>query len=96
MKTWLIDSLRNIQKRFVSWLSIVTIVLIGTTLILGLYFASSTVRRASLSYIDEQNFRDFDISSSIGIKQEDVDKIKTLPEVKDAEGQITFYGIASF
>ena len=63
---------------------------------MGLYFASSTVRRASLSYIDEQNFRDFDISSSIGIKQEDVDKIKTLPEVKDAEGQITFYGIASF
>ncbi|SEG10499.1 MacB-like periplasmic core domain [Butyrivibrio sp. Su6] len=63
---------------------------------MGLYFASSTVRRASLYYIDEQNFRDFDISSSIGIKQQDVDKIKSLPEVKDAEGQITFYGIASF
>jgi putative ABC transport system permease protein len=94
VKTWLKDALRNIKKRIVSWLSIVTIVLIGTTLILGLFFASSTVKKASASYISGQNFKDFDVSSSMGITGDDIEKIKKLDEVNDAEGQITFQGVA--
>ncbi|SFP51557.1 putative ABC transport system permease protein [Butyrivibrio proteoclasticus] len=92
LKTWLVDALRNIKVRIVSWLSIVTIVFIGTTLILGLYFGSSTVKKASTSYIATQNFKDYDISCSMGIKNDEIDFLKTLDEVNDAEGQISFMG----
>ena len=94
IKTWLIDALRNVWKRIVSWLSIATIVFIGTTLILGLYFASSTVRSASVSYIDERNFRDFDISCSLGIKEDEIARIRQLEGFADAEGQLSCPGVA--
>ena len=74
LKVWLIDALRNIKVRIVSWLSIVTIVFIGTTLILGLYFGSSTVKKASSSFILQQNFKDFDISCNMGIKEDEIAK----------------------
>jgi putative ABC transport system permease protein len=95
IKTWLLDSVRNIKKRIVSWFSIVTIVLIGTTLILGLFFASSTVKKACVSYIYARNFKDFDITGSIGITEEYVTRIKNLPPINDAEGQISFTGVAA-
>ena len=95
IKTWLIDALRNIKKRIVSWLSIVTIVFIGTTLILGLYFGSSTVRQAGTTYITGQNFRDFDVSCSLGIKESEISEFKELDGIKDAEGLISSAAVAT-
>ncbi|MBQ7481523.1 MAG: hypothetical protein IJT80_06545 [Lachnospiraceae bacterium] len=94
-KIWLKDALRNIGKRIVSWLSIVTIVFIGTTLILGLYFGSATVTKAGNAYITGQNFKDFDISSNIGIKEDEIERVKNLEHINDAEGQISVAGIAT-
>jgi putative ABC transport system permease protein len=95
IKTWLLDALRNIKKRIISWLSIATIVFIGTTLILGLYFGSSTVTTASTSYVDGQNFRDFDVSCSIGIQADEVDQLKEIDQINDAEGQISVPAVAT-
>ncbi len=95
IKTWFIDAIRNIKKRFVSWLSIVTIVLIGTTLILGLFFASSTVEKATSAFAQSQNFKDFDVSASTGLRQEDISVLKGLEAINDAEGQISVQGFAT-
>jgi len=93
--TWLIDALRTIKRRFASWLSIVMIVLIGTTLILGLFFASSTVKKASTAYINDQNFRDYAVSCSIGIKEDEVLKLRELEGINDTEGQISFSAVST-
>ena len=95
MKTWLIDALRNVQKRIVSWLSIVTIVLIGTTLILGLFFGSSTVTQASRTYMESQNFKDFDVSCNMGIKEDEIAMLKEVDGIIDAEGLISFPAVAA-
>ena len=95
LKTWFIDAIRNIQRRFVSWLSIVTIVLIGTTLILGLFFASSTVEKATSAFALSQNFKDFDVSSTMGISEDDISRLKDLESINDAEGQISVPGLAT-
>ncbi|MCR5356606.1 MAG: hypothetical protein K6E63_04300 [Lachnospiraceae bacterium] len=96
IKIWVKDALRNIWKRIVSWLSIVTIVFIETTLILGLYFGSATVTKAGNAFIVGQNFKDFDVSFNIGIKEEEIGRIKELEQIVDAEGQISVSGIAAF
>ena len=91
-KTAWIDSLRNIKKRLVSWLSMVTIVLIGTSVILGLYFSYSALENCGNNYIKEHGFKDIDIACTIGIKEEEIDKFLAVDGVKDAEGIISFPG----
>jgi putative ABC transport system permease protein len=91
-KTARIDALRNIQKRFVSWLSMVTIVFIGTSLILGLYFARSALEAAGFKYIEAHNFKDIDLACSIGATEKDLEKILEIPEIKDAEGMLSLTG----
>ena len=96
-KTARTDALRNIKRRFVSWLSMVTIVFIGVSLILGLYFASVALKTTGLKYVDEHGFKDIDISCSIGIQDNEIEKILQIPGVNDAEGVLSFSGqISSF
>ncbi len=95
-RTARIDALRNIRKRFVSWLSIVTIILIGTSIILGLYFARSSTRASGMKLLEGQNFKDLDLACSIGIKEQELEKVRTIRGVKDVEGALSFPGLVSF
>ncbi len=90
--TFLKDALRNIKKRFVSWLSIVTIVLIGTSVINGLFFSSTSLFRAGDKYLTEHGFKDLDIACSLGVRQKDVEEILAIDGVLDAEGVLSFDG----
>ncbi len=85
-ESWRKDALRNIKKRIISWLSIVTIVVISAGIILGIFFPVHTLKKLSDSYFKEHHFKDADIASSIGIKAADVNAIKDNVMVKDAEG----------
>ncbi len=87
------DSFRNIKKRFVSWLSIMTIVFIGVGGILGINAASFAKRVFITDYYEEHNFKDFDLTSNLGIKKDEVDKIRQIDGVLDAEGVIRVSGI---
>ncbi|MCR4762294.1 MAG: FtsX-like permease family protein, partial [Lachnospiraceae bacterium] len=92
-ETWLKDAVRNIKKRIVSWFSIVTIVLIGTSVIVGLYFCSDGLKKSAVSYIESQNYHDLDVVCSLGIKEDEIESIRELDGVKDAEGQISLPGL---
>ncbi len=70
----------------------VTIVFIGVSLILGLYFASVALKTTGLKYVDEHGFKDIDISCSIGIQDNEIEKILQIPGVNDAEGVLSFSG----
>ena len=90
--TFLKDALRNIKKRFVSWLSIVTIVFIGTSVINGLIFSATSLFRAGDNYLTEHGFKDLDIACSLGVRQKDLEVIRAIDGVLDAEGIISFDG----
>ena len=92
-ESWRTDALRNIKKRIVSWLSIVTIVVISAGIILGISFPVHTLKQVSDSYFKKHNFKDADIASNIGIKASDVDTIRSNKLVKDAEGSLILPGM---
>jgi putative ABC transport system permease protein len=91
-KTARLDALRNIQNRFVSWLSMATIVFIGTSIILGLYFSCTALESTGFNYIEEHNFKDIDLACSLGIREQDIDNIQAVSGIKDAEGMISLAG----
>ncbi len=90
------DAFRNIKKRFVSWLSIVTIVLIGISVILGLYFARSSIKNRGFLLLEGQNFKDLDLACSIGIKDYELEKVRAIRGVKNVEGVLSFPGQIGF
>ena len=91
-KTARIDALRNIRKRFVSWLSMATIVFIGTSIILGLYFTCSSLKDVGFKYINNHNFKDMDVACTQGIRDQELERISQVPGVRDAEGVISLAG----
>ncbi|WP_026660334.1 FtsX-like permease family protein [Butyrivibrio sp. AC2005] len=94
-ESWRKDALRNIRKRIISWLSIVTIVVISAGIILGICFPMYTLKKTSDEYFKAHNFKDADIASSVGVKASDVDIIKHNCKVKEAEGAIILPGVVS-
>ena len=91
-KTQLTDALRNIKKRFVSYLSIVFIIMLGTgSFFMTRYLAKNIAGNASSFYRD-QNFRDFEIASSIGISQSDLTRLSEVEGVANTEGAMVIDG----
>ncbi len=89
-KTTWIDALRNIKSRFVSWLSIATIVFIGTSEILSLNFAYNSLKFFGNNHIKAHNVKNLDLSCSMGIEEADLEKVLKVEGIKDAEGVVSF------
>ena len=84
------DALRNIRSRFVSWLSMVSIVLIGTSVILGLFFSYRSLSVCGNNYIDDHGFKDMTIACSLGVQEEDMENFREIEGIKDVEGVMSF------
>ena len=86
-KTQLIETLRNIKKQKVSYISIVLIAFFAVTAFLGVSFGSHSLAMGGSVFYDRQNFRDLEIVSSVLFGEKDIEKIIAVDGVKDAEGQ---------
>ena len=85
-KTQILDAIRNIRKKIVSFLSICLIVALGVGGYLTTdYIYNSMVRQAS-DFYKAQNFSDFRLMSSLGFSQDEIDELKSVQGVSDAEG----------
>ena len=51
-KTQFLDAIRNIKKRFVSYLSVIVIALLGTSIFLSIGFASKAILRIGTDVYD--------------------------------------------
>ncbi|MBQ6560223.1 MAG: FtsX-like permease family protein [Erysipelotrichaceae bacterium] len=91
-KTQRTDSLRNIQKKIISYLSVCIIVMLGIGGFSTAFLENNRIRNGALEYYDEVNFKDFELVSSLGFTQEDLDNIKKQEYVEDAEGTIVVSG----
>ena len=89
-KTAFKDALRNIGSRFVSWLSMVSIVLIGTSVILGLFFSYKSLSACGNKYIADHGFKDLNIACSMGVQEEELDNFREIEGIKDVEGVLSF------
>lgn len=85
-KTRIKDALRNIWKKKAIALSIAVIVMLSVGVFLGTYYYIGALSKDGSDFYRSQNFKDFDIISSAGITEEDINRIKKVNGVDDAEG----------
>ena len=83
--TKLKDSLRNIWKQRVSFLSIILIATLGITTFLGIDYTTAGFRESAMVSYRENNFRDIEILSTLLFSREDLDDLKSVEGVTDAE-----------
>ena len=84
-KTQLKDGLRNIRKQKVSFLSIVIIAMLGVTTFLGIDYTATGMRRNGSSLYEKLNYRDVEVVSTLLLTDEDLDSLRGVAGVTDAE-----------
>ncbi|WP_026523400.1 ABC transporter permease [Butyrivibrio sp. MB2005] len=85
-KTGRKDTLRNIRKQLVSWLSIIIITSFAITAYLGLSYSAFSMSREGKRIYDSTNFHDIQISSNCLLSKDDLAAISGLEGIKEIEG----------
>ncbi|MBQ7153793.1 MAG: FtsX-like permease family protein, partial [Clostridia bacterium] len=79
------DCLKNIFKQKISFISIIIIAMLGTASYVGIDYTSNTLRLNGTAVYNEANFRDIESVSTLLFASSDLDDIKALKGVEDAE-----------
>ncbi len=77
------DTFRLIKKTRKRFITIVLIVLIGVSFMVGLMSSAPTMRYSVDAYFDQTNFMDLQLFSSYGFDDRDISALKKAPQVKD-------------
>ena len=77
-QTQVLDALRNIKRRFISYQSIAVTVVMGMAGLPCIFFMESSYTQYATDYYTESHFKDFDITSTAGITDDDI-KEKSKP-----------------
>lgn len=81
------DSVRNIKKQLISWLSIIVISSFAVAAYLGLTYSAYGLGSAGENIYKSTNFRDIQITSNCLLSKEDIEEIKNTPGINQVEGQ---------
>ncbi len=95
-KTQLKDALRTIWKSKVSYLSILMIALLAVGAYLGIAFAADALNAAASRFYADTHFRDAEMLSTMFLTPDDLDAIRAVDGVADAEGVYSLSLTASF
>ena len=85
-KTQFLEAERNIRFQLSSFVSIVVIALLAVTVYLGISYSSRAMDLNISKYYGERNMQDIQVFSPFLLTKEDVEEIKNLNTVNDAEG----------
>ena len=77
------DTLRLIKKTFKRFLTILLMVLIGVSFMVGLLATKPIMHKSVDIYYDEKNFMDVQLFSSYGFNEEDVEYLKNQEIIED-------------
>ena len=95
-KTQRKDAFRNIRKRIVSYLSICLVIMLGLGGVFTTRYMDAGLVKQASDYYDAHRFKVFDLASSYGISEANLEKIRAADKVIDAEGVIQADGSVSF
>lgn len=82
------DAIRNIRKNLISFLSVILVVTMGLTGMFSLKYMSKGIAGKAKEYYEERSFKNFEMVSSAGVTDEDIEKVRSVNGVKNAEGVI--------
>ena len=84
-KTQWKDAFRNIRKRWVSYLSVIIIALLGTSIFLSIGFGSKAIAKNGSDMYDGMHFRNVEVISTLLITPGDIEAFRDLDGVEYAE-----------
>ena len=91
-KTQRKDARRNIRNRIVSYLSICLVIMLGLGGVFITSYMGEGINAEAARYYDDHNFKTFELISSLGVTDADVEQIRAADGVTDAEGVIRTNG----
>lgn len=80
------DSIKEIQKGFKRFISILLIVLLGVGFFAGIKATSPDMKKTLDMYFDEQNVFDIELISTLGLTNDDIDELKKIDSIENALG----------
>ena len=86
------DARRNIRKRLVSYLSICLVIMLGVAAFLTTTYMEAGIIKEAAGYYQDRGFKDFELISSLGVSEKNIETIKSVPGVTDAEGVMQYDG----
>ncbi len=95
-KTQRKDALRNILKRMASYLSVCLVIVLGLGGLLITCFMAAGIEKQGDEYYRARSFKDFDMVSSAGISENNLDRIREVDKVETVEGVLQADGSAAF
>ncbi len=91
-KTQRIDTIRNIRKQLVSWLSIIVISSFAVTAYLGLTFSARALADAGKTLYESTNYHDIQVTSNCLLSEDNLDAIRHIDGVNKVEGLYRAFG----
>ncbi len=86
--------LRTIKATFGRYIAILAIIALGVGFFTGLKSAEPAMRNTAEDYFEEQNYYDFQLLSTLGLTEEDVEAFAALNGVTAAEGGYSMDALA--
>mgnify|MGYP003372956778 FL=1 len=83
------STLREIKDSFGRWFAIFAIIALGVGFFCGLKVCKSAFLETGNTYLEEHEFFDYQLISTLGLETTDVENISKLPEVEYAEGSFS-------
>lgn len=80
------NTIKKIKKSFGRYVSLMMIILIGVAFYAGIKESIPDIKEVQTDYYQETNLMDIKVQGSLGLTESDVDAIRNLPEVDEAEG----------
>lgn len=85
-KTQIKDALRNIRKKWISFISICFIVFLGIGCFLWVGFAGKAFEISAADFLTSRKFADLELVSSLGITESNIEKLNADENILIAEG----------
>ena len=96
MKAVLIMTVRTIRTHFTRFMAILLIVAISAGFFAGLKISTDAMLNTGEKYINDQNFYDFRLFSTVGFEKEDIESFKAIEAVEAAEGSCSLDALIRF
>ncbi len=84
---------QSIVKSLGRYIAIIAIIALGAAIFVGLRTTKTDMIATAQQYIDEQNMFDLHLLSTFGWNKEDVEKVREIEGIEDAEGGISMDAI---
>ena len=85
-KAYYKDSRKMLKNNLFRFISIVLIIMLGTTFFIGMNAVSPEMKQSAQNYMEDNNVFDISLVSNMGYDTDDLDKFKKIDNIIEVQG----------